>query len=198
MKVVTVGRGDDCDVVVVDSQNLISRRHALLRIYPFGKMELVPLGRNGTFLNGLPLRNDKPKVVTRKDVISFAHVKQLDWALVKDPYRIYRIGTLGLFAIIVLLLGTFVAMNYMPSQKNIPFVDEPFEAVTDTIKQNTDTTGAAKDTIIIHKPVTTPKPTPKKKEVEAKDEVEKKDSESTSLDQKSEENVDGSKPIVIM
>ena len=94
MKILTIGRSEDCDVVIDDAQDMVSRKHALLRIYPTGKMELVPCGRNGTYVNGLPVKNDKPKVVTRKDVISFAHVRQLDWSIVPDPYRMHRYGIL--------------------------------------------------------------------------------------------------------
>lgn len=141
MKILTIGRGDDCDIVLDDNQDLISRKHAMLRIYPFGKMELVSMGRNGTYVNGLPVKSNKPIKVSRKDVISFAHVKQLDWNLVKDPYRIYYIFALAL----VVLLLLFTAYTYWSgrpakSGSTIPFVENSGSpvpvAAQDTTKNN--------------------------------------------------------------
>lgn len=104
MKVLTIGRSEDCNIVIDDNQDLISRKHAMLRIYPLGKMELVSMGRNGTFVNGLPVKNNIPIKITRKDVVSFAHVKQLDWTLVQNPYRIYYISAMAIAALLVIFI----------------------------------------------------------------------------------------------
>lgn len=104
MKVLTIGRSEDCNIVIDDNQDLISRKHAMLRIYPLGKMELVSMGRNGTFVNGLPVKNNIPIKITRKDVVSFAHVKQLDWTLVQNPYRIYHISAMAIAALLVIFI----------------------------------------------------------------------------------------------
>lgn len=105
MKILSIGRGDDCDIVIDDSLNQISRRHATLRLYPLGKMEIIPEGRNGTFKNGLMLKAGKVHKVTRKDVISFAHVKQLNWKTVPDVYRKWRIAVLAALATLILLFA---------------------------------------------------------------------------------------------
>lgn len=106
MRVLTIGRSDDCNIIISDVQNLISRRHALLRFHPLGKMELVPLGQNGTYMNGKLLRNDVPHKVSKSDVISFAHVKQLDWGMVTNPYRVYYwvIGAIVAFFMLLLMI----------------------------------------------------------------------------------------------
>ena len=88
MKVISIGRGTDCQIVF--DEPTISRRHAILKIYPWGKMELVDMGQNGTFVNGVKLSSNVPYPVTRKDVISFAHVRQLDWNMVPDPLRFVK------------------------------------------------------------------------------------------------------------
>lgn len=116
MKVLTIGRSEDCNIVIDDNQDLISRKHAMLRIYPMGKMELVSMGRNGTFVNGLPIKNNIPIKITRKDIVSFAHVKQLDWTVVPNPYRVYHISAIIIAALIALLSGYCLWSNrIMPS-----------------------------------------------------------------------------------
>ncbi len=111
MRVLTIGRGEDCDIILDDPQDLISRRHALLRFYPLGKIEIVPLGRNKTYLNGLEIKNEHARKVTRNDVISFAHVKQLNWKTVPNPYaRIYYI----IAAVLAVILLFFAIILIYP------------------------------------------------------------------------------------
>ena len=93
MKVISIGRGEDCNIVL--PENVISRRHAILKIHATGKMELIDMGQNGTFVNGIKLTPNIPYPVTRKDVVSFAHVRQLDWSLVPNTMQIYRYIALG-------------------------------------------------------------------------------------------------------
>ena len=77
MKILTIGRDESCNIVLSDST--VSRRHAILKIHATGKMEIISMGQNGTFVNGVKLKSDTAYPVTRKDVVSFAHVRQLDW-----------------------------------------------------------------------------------------------------------------------
>lgn len=104
MKTLTIGRGNDCDVVVDDYR--ISRRHALLKVHFFGKMEIVDLGKNGTWVNGVKLRSGVPFPVSRKDVVNLAEATQLNWSKIKDPSRYLRIGLIiaGIIALIALAL----------------------------------------------------------------------------------------------
>lgn len=102
-KIITIGRGDGADICIDD--DLVSRRHATIRFLPFGKMEIRDLSKNGTYVNGIRLAVNKPYPVTRKDVVSFARVSQLDWHEVPDPTRPYKIGALVAAVIIVLLVA---------------------------------------------------------------------------------------------
>lgn len=108
MKVLTIGRSEDCHICIEDPQNLISKKHAILRFYPLGKIEIVPLGRNLTYINGKAVKNEKAWSVSRKDVISFAHVKDLDWDKVPNPYmKIYKTilwAVLAIFFFFLVLL----------------------------------------------------------------------------------------------
>lgn len=102
MKIIVIGRGEDADVRIEDS--LISRRHATIKMLPMGKMEIRDLSKNGTFVNGIRLAVNKPVRITRKDVVSFARVSQLDWKEIPDPMKPYRIAAIVVAALIVILL----------------------------------------------------------------------------------------------
>lgn len=119
MKVITIGRGEDNQIVLEDNQDLISRQHATLRIHETGRMEIVSTGSNGTFVNGFRIKPNVPHKITRKDVVSFAHVRQLDWALVPDPFRLIRLGIIGLVAVIIVAVA---AVLLWPEKKTEPAV----------------------------------------------------------------------------
>ena len=108
MKTITIGRGDGANIII--DNELISRRHAILKISTFGKMEIVDMGRNGTYVNGIKLRPNVPFPVTRKDVVKFADQDspfKLDWSLVPDNSRFIKIALstiIGLLAVILLVL----------------------------------------------------------------------------------------------
>lgn len=114
MKKLTIGRDESCDIIIDDTTDMVSRCHAVLYIHPIGKMEIVPSGRNGTFLNGKELKKDKIYRVRRSDVISFARVKSLDWKDVPRPYAKYW-NSLFVFLIVV---GLLIALNYVSPMMN--------------------------------------------------------------------------------
>lgn len=117
MKVITIGRSEENQIVLEDDQDMISRQHATLRIYETGKMEIVSTGTNGTFVNGFRIKPNVPYKVTRKDVVSFAHVRQLDWALVPDPFRYIRVGIIG---VLVAALIAVAVVCLWPEKKETP------------------------------------------------------------------------------
>lgn len=41
MKAYSIGRESNCDIVVYDSTDVVSRRHAVLNVHPNGKMFIV-------------------------------------------------------------------------------------------------------------------------------------------------------------
>ena len=103
MKVYTIGRSADCAIVFDDP--MISRRHALLKVYPLGKMELVDLSQNGTFVNGVKLKSNIPFPITRKDVVNLAQVKVLDWSQVPNPAKKIKIAIASAVVLLVLVIG---------------------------------------------------------------------------------------------
>ena len=113
MKIISIGRGEDCDIRLVDENNLISRNHAILRIHSSGKMDIVSSGQNGTFKNGQPIKNGVPVAVTRKDHISFAHERDLDWTMVKNPVRPWIVALYSVLALLVIGGGGYAIYRYL-------------------------------------------------------------------------------------
>lgn len=108
MKTYSVGRDINCDIVIDDSTDVISRRHALLNVTPSGKMTIVDQSNNGTYINGIRISSNAPVPVTRKDTISFAHVAKLDWNLVPRSNQWIKhsiIGASGFVVLIIIVIG---------------------------------------------------------------------------------------------
>lgn len=105
MKAISIGRDNGCDIVLNDNTDIISRRHAVLNIYSTGKMTIVDQGRNGTYVNGIRITPNVPFPVSRKDVVSFAHIIQLDWALVPNSASRMRNIVVGIVLFIVVSCG---------------------------------------------------------------------------------------------
>ncbi len=87
MKKLIIGRNNTCDIVVPDTSDLVSRKHAVLMVSFMGKMTLYNTGPNGTYVNGQKLEGKTGVCVTRKDKVNFAQVAELDWSKVPDPYH---------------------------------------------------------------------------------------------------------------
>lgn len=147
MKVLTIGRDESCDIVINDSDSIISRKHALLKLYPTGKMEIVDLSTNGTFVNGNKISKNHPYVVKRKDVITFARTKQLDWSLVPN----YQLRLRGALAGVAALALIIVGVTFIPSKSgsSVPSDSDPTPQMqkNDTTKKRDD--GNKKDTTTI-------------------------------------------------
>lgn len=103
MKTITIGRGEGCDIQIDDYR--ISRRHAILKVYTFGKMEIVDMGKNGTWVNGIKLRPGVPFPVKRKDVVNFAEASQLNWNYVYNPTKYLKWASIAIVVLLLLVLG---------------------------------------------------------------------------------------------
>lgn len=147
MKVYSIGRETGCDIVINDSTDVISRRHAVLNVSPSGKMTITDQSHNGTYVNGIRISQNVPVPVTRKDNISFAHVARLDWELVPQPFSPMRYGILAAIAVVVLICCYFgyTALADSDSEgSRIPKTEEQIkQAVQDSINKET----ARKDSI---------------------------------------------------
>lgn len=123
MKILTIGRDESCNIVLSDST--VSRRHAILKIHATGKMEIISMGQNGTFVNGVKLKSDTVYPITRRDVVSFAHVRQLDWNQVPDVQRYYRYGIMAVIALAVIITAIVVIQDMKDDTPQFPVVECP-------------------------------------------------------------------------
>lgn len=102
MKTYSIGRDINCDIVINDTTDVISRRHALLNVTSSGKMTIIDQSTNGTYVNGIRISPNVPFPVTRKDIISFAHISRLDWNSVPKENKAMRYVLFGLGGIIII------------------------------------------------------------------------------------------------
>lgn len=137
MKTYSIGRDLNCDIVINDSTDVISRRHALLNITPSGKMTIIDQSSNGTYVNGIRISQNVPVPVTRKDIVSLAHVAKLDWNQVPKSNQWVKYAIIAGVAVIV-VLGVIFGVKHMKSDpdKNGGLTPDTTEQVDSTaIKQ---------------------------------------------------------------
>ncbi len=113
MKTYSIGRDLNCDIVINDSTDVISRRHALLNVTPSGKMTIIDQSSNGTYVNGIRISQNVPVPVTRKDIVSLAHVAKLDWNQVpkSNQWIKYAIAAVAALAIILGIIFGVKSIN---------------------------------------------------------------------------------------
>lgn len=112
MKTYSIGRDLNCDIVINDSTDVISRRHALLNVAPSGKMSIIDQSSNGTYVNGIRISPNVPVPVTRKDVVSLAHVAKLDWNQVPKSNQWIKYTVIAVVAVVV-IVGVIFGVKYL-------------------------------------------------------------------------------------
>lgn len=111
MKTYSIGRDLNCDIVINDSTDVISRRHALLNVTPSGKMTIVDQSSNGTYVNGIRISPNVPVPVTRKDIVSLAHVAKLDWNQIPRENQWLKY-VIALAAAVMVIIGVICGLDY--------------------------------------------------------------------------------------
>ncbi len=113
MKTYSIGRDLNCDIIINDSTDVISRRHALLNVTPSGKMTIIDQSSNGTYVNGIRISQNVPVPVTRKDIVSLAHVAKLDWDQIprSNQWIRYVIGAIAAIAVVLGIIFGIKALN---------------------------------------------------------------------------------------
>lgn len=115
-KIYSIGRDPGCDIYLYDDKNVISRNHAVLKIGKGGKYFITDQSMNGTYINGIKVTPGVLVPVTRKDVISFAHMAELDWSLVPDTnVRLLKIILISVIAILFLGGTAYGGYKYIES-----------------------------------------------------------------------------------
>lgn len=169
MKVYSIGRDVGCDIVINDSTDVVSRRHATLNVTSTGKMTIVDSSYNGTYVNGIRISQNVPVPVTRKDNISFAHVARLDWNLIpKSRMPLYFAA--AAIAVIIIVAGLIIGYNATSGGDK---ADQPSIVQTDTLNKDS----VKKDTVNKDsvKKETDKKDSVKRSKPKAKAEAQKKD-----------------------
>ena len=78
-RILTIGRSAQCHICINDTTDVVSRMHASLEVNSNGKYFIIDQSRNGTYVNGMRITPNERVPVTRDDVISFAHISDLNW-----------------------------------------------------------------------------------------------------------------------
>lgn len=138
MKVYSIGRESGCDIVINDSTDVVSRRHAILNVSPTGKMTIVDQSHNGTYVNGIKISPNVPVPVTRKDNISFAHVARLDWNLVPRSNAPMRYAIIGVATVAIIVGSVFGVKGLSGVDWGKDGDGNPSALQADTTKQKTE------------------------------------------------------------
>lgn len=138
MKVYSIGRETGCDIVINDSTDVISRRHAILNVTSMGKMTIVDQSHNGTYVNGIRIAPNVPVPVTRKDSVSFAHVARLDWNRVPKSGEAIKYAIIAVVALAVIAIAGFGIKAAMGGGGSSAGTQEKPAVVADTTKTQKD------------------------------------------------------------
>lgn len=136
MKRIIIGRGIDCDIVIPDEKDNVSRHHLVISFGLLGKMTISDTSSNGTFVNDRKLLKGASVPVTREDKVRLGSQWILDWSLVKDPYVATRRILLGVAIFCVLVLIGGGAWYYYKS--NQPKADDNVEIPVSKEKEQDD------------------------------------------------------------
>lgn len=111
MKKVTIGRGHECDVVVNDVTDVVSRRQAVITFTFMGKMTIYDLSTNGTYVNGERIPKPSGVPLKRSDKVNFGSVFEFDLARVPDPYRKLKTFLIIGIVAVVIAIGCIIGFT---------------------------------------------------------------------------------------
>lgn len=156
-KIYTIGRDEGCDIVIPDNTDVISRLHATIRVESNDKIYIIDQSLNGTYVNGMKMSSNVEIPVSRKDVISFAHIYELDWTLIPKYRGGVHLGILaGLVSLILLTGSIYVAFRYFNTTNDVEstsddtsILDAP-QPENDIIKPDT---VVVRDTVVVEREV---------------------------------------------
>ena len=161
-KIYTIGRDEGCDIVIPDSTDVISRLHATIRVESNDKIFLIDQSRNGTYVNGMKMSSNVEIPVSRKDVISFAHIYNLDWSLVpKHKGNTLKTALIILSSLVIMTGIAYAIISYLNKNE---VVDTPTEIQDSQLPPIQDEV-MKPDTVVVRDTVVVAKEKPKVKEV---------------------------------
>lgn len=162
-KIYTIGRDEGCDIVIPDSTDVISRLHATIRVESNDKIFLIDQSRNGTYVNGMKMSSNVEIPISRKDVVSFAHIYNLDWSLVpKHKGSPLKIILIILSSLIIMTGIAYAIISYLNKSES---VDAPIEVPESQFTPPVQEEIIKPDTVVVCDTVVVAKERPKKEEV---------------------------------
>lgn len=127
MKRIIIGRGVDCDVVIPDEKDNVSRHHAVISFSFMGKMNISDTSSNGTFINGNRMLKGTTMPITKNDEVRFGDSWVLDWNLIEDSKTSVQKMFFYIAAfVLVVVVGFGIWLIYSSLQK---------EKITDPVIQ---------------------------------------------------------------
>lgn len=164
----SIGRDEFCDIVLYDHTNEVSREHAILKEGKGGRYTICDRSMNGTYVNGIRIEPGVEVPVTRDDIVSFAHVVDLDWAQIPDNAGKRRrkiiwfsVGGALLLAALCWLVITLAGPKGSTILKGVGFKKGGKPQIEAPIAKDTVST-APKEEVTLKKVVPTPKKKPAK------------------------------------
>lgn len=109
-RILTIGRGAQCHICINDTTDVVSRVHASLEVNSNGKYFIIDQSRNGTYVNGMRIMPNERVPVTRDDVISFAHISDLNWEVVPKSTNV-ALWICIIAAVVALLVAAAILLS---------------------------------------------------------------------------------------
>ena len=116
MKNYSIGRDEGCSILISDPSKMVSRNHATLSVNGT-RMTITDHSSNGTYINSIRISTNTPVPVTRKDVVSFANVANLDWTKVPNPVVKITLASVIVAVIVALLCVLSYYWNHSKEQE---------------------------------------------------------------------------------
>jgi hypothetical protein len=122
MKKVTLGRSYDCDIIIGDKTDRVSRHQAIIVSSFFGKMRIYDESINGTYVNGNRVPKPEGMPIKKSDKINFCQVWDFDWNTWKDPYIKLKktLGWTFLALLVIVGISTYFLLNHESEELIIP------------------------------------------------------------------------------
>lgn len=128
MKSYTIGREENSHIIISDPSKMVSRHHATLTVNGT-KMTIMDHSSNGTFINGIKITSNTPVPVTRKDIVSFANVYDLDWNRIPNPTKKIVIVSCSIAIVIAAIVAsTYCVIQYRGDVKDEKMLAEKNKA----------------------------------------------------------------------
>lgn len=202
MKRITIGRGNDCDIVIPDETDDVSRHHFVLSFNFFGKMTASDISSNGTFINNNRILKGASVPVTPKDNIRLGNKWQFDWSLVNDPYKTMR--RIIIILLCVILLGgigggVWYFINENSSDKENTTIIPKADDSQDDSEWNSDSTKKVAPTVvsISTQKALKQKPNRKKKKAKSVNNIKKRSISKEDIVKTKESKEEKDMPLVI-